>query len=191
MHHAPVAMRARIDSREEPFMKLRAIAAALIVAGALSACASSTPDRRVQTEAAASPLIPTMKTFGFGPASQPVPPFEASARSFEIERRLQPLLNDELVARGYKPQTGDAKPDFVVVFASGYAKGGADQDWPGGPHSNLKGEIVVDAFDTSNNAQVWHGLAEAEVDPQKIDDGLLHTAVQRVMLTFPKQAASQ
>jgi hypothetical protein len=32
--------------------------------------------------------------------------------------------------------------------------------------------------------------AEAEVDPQKIDDGLLHTAVQRVMLTFPKQAAS-
>jgi hypothetical protein len=41
----------------------------------------------------------------------------------------------------------------------------------------------------TSEAQVWHGTAEAEVGPKKIDDQLLQSAVRRVLAPFPTCAA--
>jgi hypothetical protein len=93
----------------------------LLFVGVLAACGGTgLPNRHVQSETVASPTFVNYRTFAFGPATQPVAPFGVSGRSFEVERRLRPLVAAELQSKGYVEQTGQAKPDFMVSFASGY-----------------------------------------------------------------------
>jgi hypothetical protein len=132
------------------------------------------------------------RTFGFRPVSQPDEPFEVSARSFEAERRMRPLVEAELLRRGYAESSGQVRPDFLVSFGLGYAQVPTTSQ-PGGSLATVvveKGRIAVDAFDASNGLQVWHGSGEAEVDPKKIDDSLLEAAVQQVLAPFPTRSAA-
>jgi Domain of unknown function (DUF4136) len=163
----------------------------LLLVGLLAACGGTgLSNRHVQSETAASPTFANYRTFAFGPATQPVAPFGVSGRSFEVERRLRPLVVAELQSKGYTEQTGQAKPDFMVSFASGYFREeDSAQMEPGAALGVLKGQVVIDAFDVTSEAQVWHGTAEAEVDPKKIDDQLLQSAVRRVLAPFPTRAA--
>jgi uncharacterized protein DUF4136 len=164
--------------------------------GATIACGA--PAARVQTaESAASAAFAKYHTFAFRPAEQPTAPFEVTARSFEVERRMRPLIVAELLRKGYTEQTGQDKPDFVLAFDSGYAKevmgnleqagvqaGGAG---PASAPPIVLGKLTVDAFDASTDGQVWHGTAEADVDPKRIDDHLLQVAVQKLLAPFPSR----
>jgi hypothetical protein len=103
---------------------------------------------------------------------------------------MRPLIVADLVNKGYVEQTGDGKPDFLVRLASGYMKelrtSGNEQGGAVPPPGSIEtGEIVMDAFDASSDTQVWHGSAEAEVNPERIDDQLLQTGVRQMMATFP------
>ena len=48
-------------------------------------------------------------------------------------------------------------------------------------------EIVVDAFDGATAQQVWHGTAQAEVDPQRINEPALQDDVRRMLTPFPRR----
>jgi hypothetical protein len=168
-----------------------------VLVGAMTACGTGTSSGgRIET-AGSPPAVAfaNYHTFGFRPAGQPAAPFEVSARSFEVERRIRPLIVAELLSKGYAEPAGQAKPDFVVVFGSGYSQAAPPSiDQPGGagpaaPTPPEKGRIAIDAFDASSDVQVWHGIAEAEVNPQKIDDQLLQTAIHKLLAPFPARSS--
>jgi hypothetical protein len=98
---------------------------------------------------------------------------------------MRSLVVAELTGKGYVEQTGPAHPDFVVTVASGYTA----QDFFMGEAPLFEaaevGAIVIDAFDASSAAHVWHSTGETEVDPRKINDQLLQTGVHRVLASFP------
>ena len=158
---------------------------------ALTACqrSASAPGPVVQTVGAASAPFAQYRTFAFGLAERPPAPYAVSERSFEVERRAQALIVAELTKRGYA-LSGQGRGDFLVRFSVGYAKETIPQpgatEGSGNPtqYANV-GELVIDAFDASSSAQVWHGAAEAQIDPQKINDRLLQTAVQQMLAKFP------
>jgi Domain of unknown function (DUF4136) len=163
----------------------------IILLGAMTACAAATsPTVRVQTDSSAVASFAAYRTFAFGLAGTPPAPFQVSARSFEVERRMRSLVAAELVRKGYTEQPGSAHPDLVVTFATGYA---TQEDVYVGQEPLAetveKGAIVIDAFDASSAAQVWHGVAETEVDREKINDQLLQTGVQRVLASFPARSS--
>jgi hypothetical protein len=106
---------------------------------------------------------------------------------------MRPLIVAELSHKGYMEQASAVKPDFVVVFGSGYAKEPASSLALGGEGAATsthveKNELVIDAFDTSSDAQVWHGTAESDVSPQGIDDPQLQAGVQRLLAPFPMRS---
>ncbi|MGD0678277.1 MAG: DUF4136 domain-containing protein [Polyangiaceae bacterium] len=165
-----------------------------VLLSAMSACAATTPSRvQVQTESVSGGPFQAYRTFGFRLAERPPAPFQVSSRSFEVESRLRSLVAAELVRKGYVEQPDSTKPDFVVRLASGYA---SELYYTGDPGYDAlaanpveKGAIVIDAFDTSSAAQVWHGTAEAEVDPKRINSRLLETSVQGVLASFPARSS--
>jgi hypothetical protein len=162
---------------------------ALFFVLALAACqrSASTPAPVVQTVGAASLPFAQYRTFAFGLAERPPPPYAVSERSFEVERRAQTLIVGELTRKGYA-SSGQGKGDFLVRFSVGYAKADTPEGYEGPKQSAHLGELVIDAFDGSSSAQVWHGAAEAQIDPQKINDSLLQTAVQQVLAKFPARS---
>jgi hypothetical protein len=102
---------------------------------------------------------------------------------------MHDLVLTELARKGYLEAGSSA--DFLVGLSSGTAKElkkqpattyGANAD---DPPWITAGEIVVDAFDRSTGQQVWHGTAEAEVDPQEINGPQLEAAVQQMLAPFP------
>jgi hypothetical protein len=154
--------------------------------GAMAACVTThLPNVLVQTQSSALSSFAPYHTFGFRIAGMPPAPFQVSARSFEVERRMRSLVVAQLVGKGYAEQQGSAHPDFVVSFSAGYA----DDPPPGGEppmfEMPVKGAIVIDVFDASSDAHVWHATAEAEVEPTQLDDRLLRVAVQRALASFP------
>jgi uncharacterized protein DUF4136 len=162
----------------------------LVLLGAMGACAATTqPSVQLQSESISGGSFPVYRTFGFRLAETPPAPFRVSSRSFEVESQMRSLVAAELVRKGYVEQPDSAKPDFVVRLASGYTSEVYYTGEPGydtlAPHAVEKGAIVIDAFDTSSAAQVWHGSAEAEVDPKRINSQLLEASVQRVLASFP------
>lgn len=164
---------------------------ALLLFATLAACGSTMPPGwLVDTKSSAAASFAAYRTFGFTPAEAPPAPFQVSARSFEVERRMRAVISGELVRKGYAEQPGPGHPDFVVGFASGCA-----EERPFGGEAPLfempeKGAIVIDAFDAASAAQVWHGTGEAEVDPERIDDRLLQMSVQRVLASFPARSTN-
>jgi hypothetical protein len=160
----------------------------LVLLAAMAACAES-PTVVVHTDSSPVASFATYRTFGFGLAGPPPAPFRETARSFAVERRMRSLVVAELVRKGYTEQPGPANPDFVVTFASGYTT----EDFSMGEAPLFEtadiGAIVIDAFDASSAAHVWHGTGETEVSPAKINDQLLQAGVHRVLASFPVRGA--
>jgi hypothetical protein len=167
-------------------------ALSFLLVGAMSACGAATPpDRHVVVRTAGSTTFASYRTFGIGPAREPAPPFHLSARAFELEQRMRPLVVAELLRKGYAEETGGAKPDLLLKFAAGYdTTPPAPPGEPGWNTGGMTGEIVVDAFDGATEAQVWQGTAQSEVDPDKIDPQLLQYAVEHLLATFPGRSAA-
>jgi hypothetical protein len=157
----------------------------LVLVGALAACATtSSPTVLVHTDSGPVASFASYRTFGFGLAAAPPAPFQESARSFAVERRVRSLVVAELVRKGYAEQPGPAHPDFVVTVASGYTS----EDFSMGEAPLFEtaelGAIVIDVFDASSAAHVWHGTGETEVDPKRVSDQL-QAGVRRVLASFP------
>jgi Domain of unknown function (DUF4136) len=162
----------------------------LVLLGAMTACAAtSSPNVRVQTDSSAVASFAPYRTFAFGLPGAPPAPFRVSARSFEVERRMRSLVATELVRKGYTEQPASAHPDLVVTFATGYATEDVYVGEEPSTETVEKGEIVIDAFDASSTAQVWHGVGETEVDREKINDQLLQTGVHSVLASFPARSS--
>jgi hypothetical protein len=94
------------------------------------------------------------------------------------------MVAAELASKGYTD--AGANGDFVVRIASGTDTEYAETD-VAAAHENetTTGALVVDAFDRSTGQQVWHGTATAEIDPQKINEPALRTAVHQLLAPFP------
>jgi hypothetical protein len=162
----------------------------VIFALALAACqpSPSEPGPAVQTVGASGAPFAQYRTFAFGPAEQPRAPYALSARSFEVERRAQPLIVAELTRKGYALL--ETKGDFVVQMSAGNAEqpvpSRGDTEGNGEPPQHINvGEFAIDAFDGSSHTQIWHGQADVRINPQQINDGLLQTAVQRLLAGCP------
>jgi hypothetical protein len=169
----------------------------IVCVAAMAACQATTSsppnDQTVTAVSAGSGSFAKYRTFGFRLAERPPAPYQVSARSFEVERRVHDLITADLVRKGYSEAAANA--DFVIRLSSGTAaadktaptttSGGSEND----PLSVTAGQIVVDAFDGSNSQQIWHGTARAEVDPQRINEAALEAAVQKMLATLPTCAA--
>jgi hypothetical protein len=75
----------------------------------------------VQTTSAEAAAFSRFRTFGFRLAEQPPSPYELSARSFEVERRVHDAVAAELVRKGYTETGADA--DLLIRISSGSASG--------------------------------------------------------------------
>jgi len=167
----------------------------IMLVAAMAACQATTfsGSPQVQTTTAEIVRFAPFGTFGFRLAAEPPSPYEVSARSFEVERRVRELGTAELVSKGYTEAGPTA--DFLIGISSGTAK--EDKAQPtttsGGnenqPQSITAGAIVVDAFDRSTSQQVWHGIAQAEIDPQRINASALQVAVHQMLAPFPARSA--
>jgi hypothetical protein len=170
-------------------------AIAIILAATVAACQATTASvpgtSHVQTTSAEAAAFAPLRTFGFRLAEQAPSPYQVSARSFEVERRVHDLVAAELVRKGYKEAGTDA--DFLIRISSGTASGerpepvttsgGTEND----PQLITLGEVVIDAFDRATGQQVWRGTAQAEVDPQRINEPALQATVQRMLTPFPRR----
>jgi hypothetical protein len=166
---------------------------AIILAATMAACQATTASvpgpSHVQTTSAEAAAFAPFRTFGFRLAEQPPSPYELSARSFEVERRVHDMVVAELVRKGYTETGADA--DLLIRISSGTAREDKAEpvDTSGGtenePHPITVGEVAVDAFDRRTGQQVWHGTAQAEIDPQRINGPALQATVQRMLTPFP------
>ena len=102
---------------------------------------------------------------------------------------MRSLVAAELLRKGYTEQPHSAHPDFVVTFATGYSTETVYQGEETSTETVEKGAIVINAFDASSAAQVWHGVGETKVDREKINDQLLQTGVQSVLASFPARSS--
>src|ERR1700722_5709885 len=133
-------------------------ALSFLFVGALSACGAATPpDRHVAVRTVGSTTSASYRTFGIGLAREPAPPFQLSARAFELEERMRPLVVAELLRKGYAEEAGGAKPDVLLKFAAGYDTTPPAPQREGNKGGGMTGEIVVDAVDGATEAQVWGG----------------------------------
>jgi hypothetical protein len=179
-----------------PMIKMMILSALVCVVPAVGACSPV----RTHSAALATAPFPQYRTFSFGTGEGSPAGFKSSPRTAEVERRMLPLIAAVLQEKGYAPAEAGKKGDVVVACASGARKGikrpehsahgAADGLAEDEEEDFVEGSIVIDMFDGTNDGQVWHGAARAEVDPDKIDDQLLQRAVREVLAPFPLHASS-
>jgi Domain of unknown function (DUF4136) len=180
-----------IDLNKERFvMKAMGIALAITLA-ACNGAATSSGSLRVQAISAGNATFAPYRTFGFRPAEAPPSPYEVSLRSFEVERRVRDLVATTLAHKGYAE--AGATPDFLVRLSSGTVEEAkpvtaASDAYGGEKESVTSAEVVVDAFDGSTAEQVWHGTARAEVDPARINEVAIRSAVDQMLARFPARS---
>ena len=164
-----------------------------LLAGALTACcatAAPPPPRGVATTVAAPHAsFAQYRTFSFGLAEPPKPGYEVTPQSLEVQRRLRPLVQEELKERGYT--ASDENGDLIVKLLGGTGAASTTQGAERAIATGLaRGFIGVDIYDRANGAQVWQGSAFAEIDPEKIDDSLLKLGVTHMLGGFPQKSGA-
>jgi hypothetical protein len=162
-------------------------AMAIVFAATVTACAATTSSGpQIQAISAEPSTFTAYRTFGFRVAGEPPFPYQVSTRSFKVEQRMHDLVATALAHKGYRE--AGTSPDFWVRLSSGTFKGETppyDGIVTGEPDSFIMGEMVVDAFDGSTARQVWHGTAQAEIDPHGINDRAIGAAVRQMLAAFP------
>lgn len=161
----------------------------LVLVSAMTAC-SATAERppRGTASSVGAPRATLEKygTFTFGAANPPAVGYDTTARSLEVQRRLTPLVRASLEKRGYL-QTTDS-PDLVIKISTGSGTAVGDgASWDGPSVQSATGFIGIDAYDRATGADVWHGSAVAVIDPERIDDLLLASGVERMLSGFPSR----
>jgi hypothetical protein len=124
------------------------------------------------------------QTFMFGPANPPVAGYSTTERSLETQRKLAVLVERSLQARGYRASS--EKSDLVVKISTGSGSLPGDKIQRGNAAADAPaGFIGIDAYDGKTGVSIWHGSAYAEVDPERMDDGLLARGVEHMLAGFP------
>jgi hypothetical protein len=143
------------------------------------------PPRAVAT-AVGSPRADFGKyhTFSFATANPPASGYEITSRSLEVQRRLAPIVQASLEKRGYAEDP--VAPDLVIKISTGSGALTGEKMQRGNPQeATPTGFIGIDAYDRETGASIWHGSAFAEIDPERIDDGLLARGVEHMLSDFP------
>ena len=129
-------------------------------------------------------------TFAFGLAENPPQSYQTTPRSLEVQRRLHSIVLTTLQKRGYVEDK--SKSDFIVKLVTGTGEGAnasaehADLQIEGyRPPMPAKGFIGIHIYDAPSGSMIWQGSAFAEVDPEKIDDGLLQRGVDHMLANLP------
>ena len=159
----------------------------LVLLSAITACSATAekpPRATVSSVGSPRAALEKYETFTFGAANPPAAGYDTTTRSLEVQRRLAPLVRASLERRGYE-QTAD-RADLVIKISTGSGTLTHDpSSWDGPSVQSPTGFIGIDAYDRTTGADVWHGSAVAEVDPKRIDDGLLARGVERMLADFP------
>jgi hypothetical protein len=113
--------------------------------------------------------------------------YEVSARTFEVERRMQGLIRTSLMDKGYVhvPSNGE----LLIRFGVSNVHEDIDDEWSGYQRQDW-GRLEIDAYDASTKLQVWRNVGIARIDPKKIDDRVLVNAVQLTLAMFPARSDS-
>jgi hypothetical protein len=128
------------------------------------------------------------RTFSFGTAEGPPRGYRSSSRAPEVQRLLEPLIAAGLTRKGYAfaSSKGDllidygfGRRDVVVHESSEYPGGAAVSD------DGVEGALVIDAFDATTGARVWHGASRADHDSRHVDDALLRRSATEILAAFP------
>jgi hypothetical protein len=136
------------------------------------------------------------RTFSFGASEGPPAGYRWSPRAAEVQRRLRPMITAALTARGYAavPEKGD----ILIMFGSGrrevseHEGSSIGTGWlPDDENQDFaEGALVIDAFDGGIGNMVWHGATQANIDPDRIDEGQLRRSVQKLVASFPAAGSS-
>ena len=136
------------------------------------------------------------RTFSFGSAEAPPRGYASSPWSPEVRRHVQPLIAATLAQRGY--ESTPEKGDLVIMFGSGRRTVAVHESSEVGDPSWLPSDengtaversLAIDAFDASTGAWVWHGSSQAEIDPDRANDGMLQRSVSALLAAFPSTKA--
>jgi hypothetical protein len=160
----------------------------LALLGALIGCGSNSPEPRTASasgEGAPQSKFSAYKTFAFAPANIPTGAYAVTPRSLEVQERLTSLVKASLEKRGYALASTGA--DLLIKISAGTGELPGDKTQRGNPDEPTpSGFIGIDAYDGRSGATVWHGSGQAELKAeQPIDDGLLASGVERILLAFP------
>ena len=171
---------------------MKTIACALVAMMAAACYPARSSGPQVETVASASAPLAEYRTFTFGFTENPPPPYRASARSLEVERRVRELVGAALRQKGYVQD--DTKPNFVVRLGAGTQEEIAPdmEDLTVAASEALPlGEIKVRIFDASTKTEFWRGSAVSQIDLTKdIDNNLLERAVQGILESFPTRSVT-
>jgi hypothetical protein len=115
--------------------------------------------------------------------------------------RVRASINRSFAARGFAQATPG---EFAVAFTIGrrdsvqitdfgaYGPSYRPYAWGPGFHDIdvrqiTDGTLVIDIYDTATRKPIWHGIATQQVDPNKVDQAVIDTAVDAVLAGFPPQ----
>ena len=141
------------------------------------------------------------RTFAWMPIAA-APPADQDAGSRGLENRIYSAVEGELQRRGYTPAASSAA-DLLVTFRILKADGFNDADipyaaqWHRGAYvaalhassdTYVRGTLIVDAVDRTQNLLVWRGSASARLLPhtsyeKKVER--VESAVAQILETFP------
>ena len=155
---------------------------ALCTATACSAATASEWD--VQTAASSSARFGTYRTFSFGLPEAPPAGFDVSPTSLAAEPRIQSLIADDLVRKGYVEDK--ANPQLIVRFGLGTRHESRVGPEPNHPERYTTEAIAFDLYDAGAESAVWHGTATANIGRQRVDEGTLHNAVSAAFVALPE-----
>jgi Domain of unknown function (DUF4136) len=167
---------------------------ALVLLTACVALGASGCSAAITTHTATNPSasFDRYRTFSFGPLEGPPTGYGVSARSVDVQNRLRPFITSALTQRGYT--LADGKGDFFVMVGSGrrrvdeHDSSSVGGDWlPDDENADfVEGSIVVDAFDSTTNGRVWHGVSVTQLDNGRVSDDVVKSSVTDLLASFPK-----
>ncbi len=130
------------------------------------------------------------RTFSFGsdPAKLPKD-FAPTSISATVRSRAEKTINVELGKLGYS--VDDANPELEVLVASGQRPNKFRSGKLYDTQIMNDGSLVVEVWDVRAGDLIWHGVIDAQIDPNVDPDWTkLDAAVMRLMKSFPPASGS-
>lgn len=194
VHAGLTRMGSPTGGRVRAWTRWLALPGALLSLAACVACVACADGVEVRTVVSPSAAFGKYRTFSIGvPESAPrgysPSPWPTVTRSF-----LGAMIQTGLGARGYAPVADHG--DLVVRFGSGRkvvavhetTPPEGDQSELESPHFDypeVDGALMLDAFDGTTGARVWHGASRAVIDPDRLNRRVLQRAVSAMLASFP------
>jgi len=153
----------------------------------------------VHTRTAPNADFARYQTFAFGPPESAPVRYQESVRATVAERRTEDFVAEVLVSKGYKPApnadltvriaAGVRRKELPIPLAPPAPGSTPGQTWLPENEAGeiLEGALVVDVYETATGTLLWHGAANAWIDPDRFDEARLRRGVTEVMSSFPER----